>query len=207
MKSGNLVELLPRDNSWCAANEEEALCHLAALTSPVDRAAEAVTGLLKRFGRPADIIRAQKCELTKVTGVCEDMANTFNSVHTIFLGLLWQQLQNSNSAHCKFQISNWCREQLRSENSDAFLAVLYSHGDFCGTTPYTVGTKGSVKVYTREVLKYALRAYATSIVVVFSRKHGDSDMNDEEFRSIEELKCVSAHLGIEVSDVIVLAER
>ena len=196
-----------RDSVWSPVNDQEALCHLAALSSPADRAVDAVAGLLNRFGSPTDIISASKHDLVKVTGVCEGMANTFKSVHSMFLGLLWKQLQNSNSAQCTIQISNWCREYLRSEEADVCLAVLYSQGEFCGVTPYAIGTKGHVTLYPREILKYALQCYTTSIVLVFSRKHGRSEMTEKESQSVGKLRNAADHLDIIISDVIVLAER
>ena len=204
MSTKSPTRLMEKNVVWVPTNEEEALCHLMGLTAPTVRAAEVAHGLLKKFGDATSVIRASFEELRTVRGVCNDIAYTLKSVHSIHLGLLWRQLQQSTLPGCIPLISNWCREHLCSEEADVFMAVCYSHRDFCGVTPYTVGMKGHVKIYAREIIKFALRQNATAIVVVLARKHGTSIMTEDEQIDVSKLREAANALGIEISEVIVI---
>lgn len=204
MVLNNLVELRPRGREWLPASDEESLCYLVSRAVPADRAAEAVHGLLKKFGSTTEVIRAPVETLRTVNGVCNDIVSTLKSVHSIHLGFLRKQLEDSRLPGCSVAISNWCREHLSSETADVCMAVCYSHGEFCGVTPYAVGTKGHVFVYPREIIKFALRHSATSIVVVFFRKHGASEMTENEQESVLGISKAAVALDMDVSEVIVI---
>ncbi|MDH4457590.1 MAG: DNA repair protein RadC [Nevskia sp.] len=163
--------------------------------------------LLIRFGGLRALLKASREEFCAAHGLGDAKYAQLQAVMEIARRHLAERLKDRSALASPSDTRDFLRLQLRDLDHEAFCALfLDGANQVLGFEVLSVGTINAASVYTREVVKRALRQQAAAVIFAHNHPSGIAEPSGADRRLTERLCAALALVDIRVLDHFVVGE-
>ncbi|MCX7059761.1 MAG: DNA repair protein RadC [Gammaproteobacteria bacterium] len=163
--------------------------------------------LLTRFGGLRALLKASRDEFCAAHGLGDAKYAQLQAVMEIARRHLAERLKDRSALASPSDTRDFLRLQLRDLDHEAFGALfLDGANQVLGFEVLSVGTINAASVYTREVVKRALRQQAAAVIFAHNHPSGIAEPSGADRRLTERLCAALALVDIRVLDHFVVGE-
>jgi DNA repair protein RadC len=163
--------------------------------------------LLTRFGGLRALLKASREEFCAAHGLGDAKYAQLQAVMEIARRHLAERLKDRSALASPSDTRDFLRLKLRDLDHEAFCALfLDGANQVLGFEVLSVGTINAASVYTREVVKRALRQQAAAVIFAHNHPSGIAEPSGADRRLTERLCAALALVDIRVLDHFVVGE-
>lgn len=163
--------------------------------------------LLTRFGGLRALLKASRDEFCAAHGLGAAKYAQLQAVMEIARRHLAERLKDRSALASPSDTRDFLRLKLRDLDHEAFCALfLDGANQVLGFEVLSVGTINAASVYTREVVKRALRQQAAAVIFAHNHPSGIAEPSGADRRLTERLCAALALVDIRVLDHFVVGE-
>ena len=163
--------------------------------------------LLSRFGGLRALLKASREEFCAAHGLGDAKYAQLQAVMEIARRHLAERLKDRSALASPSDTRDFLRLKLRDLDHEAFCALfLDGANQVLGFEVLSVGTINAASVYTREVVKHALRQQAAAVIFAHNHPSGIAEPSSADRRLTERLCAALALVDIRVLDHFVVGE-
>lgn len=163
--------------------------------------------LLTRFGGLRPLLKASREDFCAAHGLGDAKYAQLQAVMEIARRHLAERLRDRSAISDPADTRNFLRLKLRDLDREAFCALyLDSANQVLGFEVLSSGTINAANVYTREVVKSALRQQAAAVIFAHNHPSGVAEPSLADRRLTERLCAALALVDIRVLDHFVIGE-
>lgn len=163
--------------------------------------------LLIRFGGLRALLKASRDEFCAAHGLGDAKYAQLQAVMEIARRHLAERLKDRSALASPSDTRDFLRLKLRDLDHEAFCALfLDGANQVLGFEVLSVGTINAASVYTREVVKRALRQQAAAVIFAHNHPSGIAEPSGADRRLTERLCAALALVDIRVLDHFVVGE-
>ncbi len=163
--------------------------------------------LLTRFGGLRALLKASRDEFCAAHGLGDAKYAQLQAVMEIARRHLAERLKDRSALASPSDTRDFLRLKLRDLDHEAFCALfLDGANQVLGFEVLSVGTINAASVYTREVVKRALRQQAAAVIFAHNHPSGIAEPSGADRRLTERLCAALALVDIRVLDHFVVGE-
>lgn len=163
--------------------------------------------LLSRFGGLRRLLKAPRAEFCAAHGLGDAKYAQLQAVMEIARRHLAEQLQDRTALGDPADTRRFLQLKLRDLDHEAFCALFVdSANQVLGFEVLSTGTINAASVYTREVVKHALRQQAAAVIFAHNHPSGVAEPSSADRRLTERLQAALALVDIRVLDHFVIGE-
>ena len=163
--------------------------------------------LLIRFGGLRALLKASREEFCAAHGLGDAKYAQLQAVMEIARRHLAERLKDRSALASPSDTRDFLRLKLRDLDHEAFCALfLDGANQVLGFEVLSVGTINAASVYTREVVKRALRQQAAAVIFAHNHPSGIAEPSGADRRLTERLCAALALVDIRVLDHFVVGE-
>ena len=178
----------------CLSNEE-LLASALFPSIPIERAADAAYNLVRKYRSISEVLSQETRELRKQDGVCETTAVILKTMHALHVKIMREYLDKGAFLDNLGIVRNYCESKYQSHRVSVFTPFYLRGGKLYEEGDVELGSISEINVYTREVVKQAVLNDCDGVYVVFGRKSGAPELNDDETEICDRLGLACAALG------------
>ena len=163
--------------------------------------------LLSRFGGLRRLLKAPRAEFCAAHGLGDAKYAQLQAVMEIARRHLAEQLQDRTALGDPADTRRFLQLKLRDLDHEAFCALFVDCANqVLGFEVLSTGTINAASVYTREVVKHALRQQAAAVIFAHNHPSGVAEPSSADRRLTERLQAALALVDIRVLDHFVIGE-
>lgn len=185
----------------------EALELLLFYALPQKSTNELAHNLLKRFGGLAGVLDAEFEDLLDTGGIKEHTATLLK-----LQGYMVKAYLQSKREHHTLKLNSenaieYIKNLFASEANEAFYAILLdTNYSVISAERISCGLKTSAALYPRDVVKRALAANATNVVLAHNHPNGDIAPSAEDIKTTVTIEKALSYLSINLLDHMIVAK-
>lgn len=163
--------------------------------------------LLKKFGSLASVLDADEKQLCEVDGIGPCAAQFLHLVREVVKSYSLCQVEEATVLNSPQQVIAYCKASLSSRRVECLEALCLSiRGTLISTQILATGSLGSVTVSPRQVIEYALKVNAKSIILVHNHPSGDASPSQADITLTQIIISAAAYFDIKIADHIIIGK-
>lgn len=164
--------------------------------------------LLARFGTLSALLHADIDTLSEVEGLGESAIVALKAIHAACELTLKQDVMGKQTLSSWTALLDYCRVSMGSLKVEQFRVLfLNKKNELLGEEILQEGTVDHASVYPRELIKHALAAGATAIILVHNHPSGDPKPSKADVEMTRHIAEIGKLLGIALHDHIVIGGK
>jgi len=163
--------------------------------------------LLKKFGSLAAVLDADEKQLCEVDGIGPHAAQFLHLVREVVKSYSLCQVEEATVLNSPQQVLAYCKASLSNRRVECLEALCLSiRGTLISTQILATGSLGSVTVSPRQVVEYALKVNAKSIILVHNHPSGDASPSQADITLTQTIINAAAYFDIKIADHIIIGK-
>lgn len=162
--------------------------------------------LIEHFGSLSGVLDARPEELMQVPGVGENAATLLSSLVSIFSIYQQDRWRDRPGLNTRREAGEFCTTLFARQKVESMVLVcLDVHKAVLASETLSQGTVSETPLYPREVISYALRHHAHSVLLAHNHPSGDTRPSAEDVAITHEIRDALRPLGIALEDHFIVA--
>lgn len=162
--------------------------------------------LIKRFGSLSGVLDARPEELMQVPGVGENAATLLSSLVSVFSAYQRDRWRKRPCLFSRKEAGEFCTALFSRQKVESVAIVcLDVHKAVLASEMLTQGTVSETPLYPREVVAYALRHQAHSVILAHNHPSGDTRPSMDDLRITLEIRDALRTMDITLEDHFIIA--
>lgn len=164
--------------------------------------------LLARFGNLSALLKADIAALAEVEGLGDGGIAALKAIHAACELTLKQEIIGRQALSSWTALLDYCRVSMGGLKVEQFRVLfLNKKNELISEEILQEGTVDHASVYPRELIKHALAAGATAIILVHNHPSGDPKPSKADVEMTRHIAEIGKLLGIVLHDHIVVGEK
>jgi DNA repair protein RadC len=164
--------------------------------------------LIEEFGSFAKAINAPMENLLKIPDVGEGIIGAFRAVNEAACRLIKEQAYEKPILESWKSLVDYCRATMGHIRTEQFRVIyLDSKNMVIVDELQEIGTVDYVAIYPREIMKKALHAEASAIIIVHNHPSGNTKPSKADIEITKQIVQISSLMGITVHDHVIISDR
>lgn len=162
--------------------------------------------LIERFGSLSGVLDARPEELMQVPGVGENAATLLSSLVSVFSAYQRDRWRKRPCLFSRKEAGEFCTALFSRQKVESIVIVcLDVHKAVLASEMLTQGTVSETPLYPREVVAYALRHQAHSVILAHNHPSGDTRPSMDDLRITLEIRDALRTMDITLEDHFIIA--
>lgn len=162
--------------------------------------------LIERFGSLSGVLDARPEELMQVPGVGENAATLLASLVSVFSVYQRDRWRKRPCLFSRKEAGEFCTALFSRQKVESIVIVcLDVHKAVLASEMLTQGTVSETPLYPREVVAYALRHQAHSVILAHNHPSGDTRPSMDDLRITLEIRDALRTMDITLEDHFIIA--
>ena len=162
--------------------------------------------LIERFGSLSGVLDARPEELMQVPGVGENAATLLSSLVSVFSAYQRDRWRKRPCLSSRKEAGEFCTALFSRQKVESIVIVcLDVHKAVLAREMLTQGTVSATPLYPREVVAYALRHQAHSVILAHNHPSGDTRPSMDDLRITLEIRDALRTMDITLEDHFIIA--
>ena len=162
--------------------------------------------LIERFGSLSGVLDARPEELMQVPGVGENAATLLSSLVSVFSAYQRDRWRKRPCLFSRKEAGEFCTALFSRQKVESLAIVcLDVHKAVLASEMLTQGTVSETPLYPREVVAYALRHQAHSVILAHNHPSGDTRPSMDDLRITLEIRDALRTMDITLEDHFIIA--
>lgn len=162
--------------------------------------------LIERFGSLSGVLDARPEELMQVPGVGENAATLLSSLVSVFSVYQRDRWRKRPCLFSRKEAGEFCTALFSRQKVESIVIVcLDVHKAVLASEMLTQGTVSETPLYPREVVAYALRHQAHSVILAHNHPSGDTRPSMDDLRITLEIRDALRTMDITLEDHFIIA--
>ncbi len=162
--------------------------------------------LIKHFGSLSGVLDARPEELMQVPGVGENAATLLSSLVSVFSAYQRDRWRKRPCLSSRKEAGEFCTALFSRQKVESIVIVcLDVHKAVLASEMLTQGTVSETPLYPREVVAYALRHQAHSVILAHNHPSGDTRPSMDDLRITLEIRDALRTMDITLEDHFIIA--
>lgn len=162
--------------------------------------------LIERFGSLSGVLDARPEELMQVPGVGENAATLLSSLVSVFSAYQRDRWRKRPCLSSRKEAGEFCTALFSRQKVESLAIVcLDVHKAVLASEMLTQGTVSETPLYPREVVAYALRHQAHSVILAHNHPSGDTRPSMDDLRITLEIRDALRTMDITLEDHFIIA--
>ena len=162
--------------------------------------------LIKHFGSLSGVLDARPEELMQVPGVGENAATLLSSLVSVFSVYQRDRWRKRPCLFSRKEAGEFCTALFSRQKVESIVIVcLDVHKAVLASEMLTQGTVSEMPLYPREVVAYALRHQAHSVILAHNHPSGDTRPSMDDLRITLEIRDALRTMDITLEDHFIIA--
>lgn len=162
--------------------------------------------LIERFGSLSGVLDARPEELMQVPGVGENAATLLSSLVSVFSAYQRDRWRKRPCLFSRKEAGEFCTALFSRQKVESVAIVcLDVHKAVLASEMLTQGTVSETPLYPREVVAYALRHQAHSVILAHNHPSGDTRPSMDDLRITLEIRDALRTMDITLEDHFIIA--
>lgn len=162
--------------------------------------------LIERFGSLSGVLDARPEELMQVPGVGENAATLLSSLVSVFSAYQRDRWRKRPCLSSRKEAGEFCTALFSRQKVESVAIVcLDVHKAVLASEMLTQGTVSETPLYPREVVAYALRHQAHSVILAHNHPSGDTRPSMDDLRITLEIRDALRTMDITLEDHFIIA--
>lgn len=163
--------------------------------------------LLKQFGSLAAVLDADEKQLCEVDGIGPNAAQFLHLVREVIKNYSLAQVKETTVLNSPQQVLAYCKASLSNRRVECLEALCLSiRGTLISTQILATGSLGSVTVSPRQVVEYALKVNAKSVILVHNHPSGDASPSQADIALTQTIINAALYFDIKIEDHIIIGK-
>ena len=163
--------------------------------------------LLKQFGSLAAVLDADEKQLCEVEGIGPNAAQFLHLVREVIKNYSLAQVKETTVLNSPQQVLAYCKASLSNRRVECLEALCLSiRGTLISTQILATGSLGSVTVSPRQVVEYALKVNAKSVILVHNHPSGDASPSQADITLTQTIINAALYFDIKIEDHIIIGK-
>ena len=162
--------------------------------------------MIERFGSLSGVLDARPEELMQVPGVGENAATLLSSLVSVFSAYQRDRWRKRPCLFSRKEAGEFCTALFSRQKVESVAIVcLDVHKAVLASEMLTQGTVSETPLYPREVVAYALRHQAHSVILAHNHPSGDTRPSMDDLRITLEIRDALRTMDITLEDHFIIA--
>ena len=162
--------------------------------------------LIERFGSLSGVLDARPEELMQVPGVGENAATLLSSLVSVYSAYQRDRWRKRPCLFSRKEAGEFCTALFSRQKVESVAIVcLDVHKAVLASEMLTQGTVSETPLYPREVVAYALRHQAHSVILAHNHPSGDTRPSMDDLRITLEIRDALRTMDITLEDHFIIA--
>lgn len=162
--------------------------------------------MIERFGSLSGVLDARPEELMQVPGIGENAATLLSSLVSVFSAYQRDRWRKRPCLFSRKEAGEFCTALFSRQKVESVAIVcLDVHKAVLSSEMLTQGTVSETPLYPREVVAYALRHQAHSVILAHNHPSGDTRPSMDDLRITLEIRDALRTMDITLEDHFIIA--
>jgi DNA repair protein RadC len=163
---------------------------------------------LRRFKTLRGVLEAEQDDLVEIEGIGSHNIVGLKLIQEVSRRYLKDRMMSKRACHSSREVFDYLFHVLRDSKREVFKVIfLDAKNHILEEKTFFEGTVDSSVVYPREIIKYALKYDASSMIFVHNHPSGDPDPSTSDREITKELVFAANFIQIKVLDHIIIGNN